>query len=370
MTKVLHLITRFLDGGAEKTTVRTIKTLLDSDHPYDVRLGVGAEYDPDRLSELPVDSHAFQSLRHYNPAAAVVAIFEVGKYLRSNEIDILHTHSTEAGIIGRFASRLAGTETVIHEIHGDPVTDDRSRLLNYFLLKAEQLSAQFTTHFVVKSEKIKSDYISRGIGSPSQYSTICHGVNTKRFEHANSIPRFSSISCPVLLFVGRIEQGKGLYDLLNATESILQNNRLHVIIAGEGTISEAIQNEIQTRGLCHDIEMLGYRTDIPELMQSADFLCLPSYREGTPRVITEALAAGLPVISTKIAGIPGQVDHGRTGLLFRPGDISSLKDHIRFMMEQENRKPMAELAPKTVEKYNPERISQQYLSLYRNLARQ
>jgi glycosyltransferase involved in cell wall biosynthesis len=366
--RVLHLITRFLHGGAETTTVNTLEALSTASRSYDLRLGVGADHDTDRLASIAergIDTAVFDSMRHYNPATAVIAIGAVARYLRRESIDILHTHSTEAGIIGRFAAQLTNVPIVIHEIHGDPITADRSPLLNATINWLERLAATYTTTLIVKSEFIKQAYLNRGTGSPEQYETIYHGVDLERFRKATSI---RDDTVPILLFVGRLSDGKGLYDLLDSVERLREDIPFKLLVAGDGPLADELADRIESKGLDNIVTLLGYREDVPELMVSADVLVLPSYREGTPRVITEALAAGTPVVSTNIAGIPEQVDDGVTGYLVEPGDIETLTDRLRRLLSDKNKIEMkSERAANSVAKFDRDQAQTAYGDLYDDL---
>lgn len=238
--RVLHLITRFLKGGAEKTTKNTLYSLQDATDQYDLRLGFGAEYDPDEVASVQnesIETVCFRSIRQYNPVTHPIAVFAVARYLRREEIDILHTHSTEAGIIGRLAGWLAGTPVVIHEVHGDPITKDRNPALNATIGRLERVTARLSTRIIVKSEIIRKTYLERGFGWPEQYELIYHGVDLERFRDVEPAAIGGSDSEVVLLFVGRLEDGKGLFDLLSAFEDLElpggQSARL--LIAGDGS---------------------------------------------------------------------------------------------------------------------------------------
>lgn len=366
MTRVLHLITRYLDGGAETTTANTLTALAEAETEYDLRLGTGAEHDPSRLRSLEERGYGtvvFRSMRHYNPVSAVVAVFAVAWYLHCEDIDVIHTHSTEAGVIGRFAGWLARTPVVVHEIHGDPITADRNPLLNQALLVLERLSAPLADRLIVKAERIRETFLDRGIGRREQYELIYHGVDIARFRDIPDVA--PADDGPVrLLFVGRLEDGKGLFDLLDAVERL---EEVRLDIAGDGPLYNDLQTAVSDRDL--NVTLLGYRDDIPQLMSRADVFVLPSYREGTPRVITEAMAAGLPVVATDIAGIPDQVTDGKTGVLVTPGDVDELTRVLRELISDPHRRGRyGALAQEHVNEFAVETAAERYRDLYRQLS--
>lgn len=362
MAKVLHLITRYLNGGAEVTTRNTLQALNDADEQYDLYLGTGSEYDEEGLADLERDgvtTTVFPLIRHYNPITAVFAVFTVAWYLRREGIAILHTHSTEAGMIGRLAAFLARTPVVVHEVHGDPIAADRNSVLNLFILKMERVCAKLSDRIVVKADRIKEIYLNRQIGRPDQYVRIYHGVDLSCFDEQASHDDSRRV-----LYVGRLERGKGLFDLLEACSGVRD---VELIIAGSGTLYDSLAESIEDIGV--DAELLGYHDGIPSLMATVDVFVLPSYREGTPRVITEAMAAGLPVVTTDLAGIPEQVRDGETGYLVEPGDVSSLANRIKDLLDDpEKRAEFGRAGYERANRFALERAQEQYRALYRNLA--
>lgn len=363
--RILHLITRFSSGGAEKTVQRTISALNSDKREYKLFLATGAEYDSEELDAVEssgAETKVFRSMRHYNPLTAPIAVISVAWFLYSNEIDILHTHSTEAGIIGRIAAWIAGTNIVIHELHGDPIAEDRNSILNLIIILLEWSCAKITDTFVAKSENIRDSYLSKSIGSREKYHIIPHGIETNKFKKADKIRRFND--SVVLLYVGRVVKGKGIEDLLEAVDRIRRDD-LCILIAGEGPDRDRLESIVQDRELSDFAEFLGYRDDVPELMTTADVLVLPSYREGTPRVITEALAAGTPVLSTRIAGIPDQVRDGETGVLINPGSVSEIERNIKHICENIDRwQEMGEVAEQDISRYQINKVQKSWTKLY------
>ena len=370
MTRVLHLITRFAGGGSEKTVENQIRGLLDSHRDYDVRLGFGEEYDPERVASIQeegIKTAHFGQIRHYSLFHTVPAVFQVARYLHRHQIEVIHTHSTEAGIIGRWAALLARTPVIIHEVHGDPISKDRHPILNAFVLSMERLSAPIASKLIIKSERIRQSFIDRGIGTESMYELIYHGIDLSEFKNVTPAHIPESEEDVRLVFVGRLQDGKGLFDLVDAFTE-LERNDVDLLIAGDGPLEGKINEKIAERGLEQSIHLLGYREDVPQLLAASDILVLPSYREGTPRVISEALASGTPVVSTHIAGIPEQVSHEECGLLIEPGDVGFLVNALnRLINSGELRQKMSRACESQVEQFSVERAQRDIVQLYERL---
>ncbi|WP_159904796.1 glycosyltransferase family 4 protein [Salinirussus salinus] len=371
MTRVLHLITRFLDGGAETTVEHQIEGLLETGSDYELHLGVGREHDAERMrvmEEMGVQTHVFDHIRHYSLVHTIPAVVQVAQFLREQQVDLLHTHSTEAGVIGRWASLLARTPVTIHEIHGDPIAADRQTLLNAFIWIVERLSAPLATTLIVKSERIQELFLRRGIGTQDQYELIYHGVNIEEFSTASPAPLPESTSQLRLLFVGRLQSGKGLFDLLNSFEMLVGRYDVDLLIAGDGPLAPDLKREVKRKSMDATIHFLGYRDDVPRLLAAADVLVLPSYREGTPRVISEALISGVPVVSTRVAGIPEQVTDGESGFLIKPGDVDGLVGALdKLLGSPELRHQMARSCRSEATRFTIDREKKEIVRLYERL---
>ncbi|ELY42667.1 glycosyltransferase family 4 protein [Natronorubrum bangense] len=363
--RVFHLITRLLKGGAEAKTIATVQGLED----YEFTVGYGAEYDPDQVAALEEDgiqTQQFRTIRHYNPVTTVPAVLSVARYLRKHEFDLVHTHSTEAGIIGRFAAALAGTPAVVHTVHGVPFADDRNDLLERFILACERAAAPRTDRIVTNADAIADDYLRRGIGQQEQYTTVYSGIDLEQFRDVTPAADVDGDGVRILM-VGRLADGKGFDVLLDAVEQLATDD-LSVYLVGDGPQKTFLEREIDRRGLAETVSMLGYRSDVPAIMAACDVFVLPSYREGTPRVITEAMASGLPVVATDIAGIPEQVADGESGYLIEPGDDAALANRLEALLaSREQREALGAVGRKRVERFSDTQMLADLDAVYREV---
>ena len=327
--RVFHLITRLLKGGAEAKTMATVLG-LDS---CEFTVGYGGAFDSEQVDQLEtagIATNRFPLIRHYNPVTALPAVVVLAQYLRQHNFDIVHTHSTEAGIIGRSAAAVAGVPHIVHTVHGVPFAADRNPVLNRFVLACERQAARYTDRIVTNADIIAEDYLTREIGSPNQYTTIYSGVELDAFRDAspaNDLPG----TRPRVVMIGRLAEGKGHRVLLDAAESVCDGD-VSICLVGDGPLYDSLDGEIEERGLAEDVFLTGFRDDIPRVLAASDVLVLPSYREGTPRVITEAMASGLPVVATDIAGIPEQVADGESGYLIPTGDSMALAGRLEELL--------------------------------------
>jgi glycosyltransferase involved in cell wall biosynthesis len=195
---------------------------------------------------------------------------------------------------------------------------------------------------------------------------IKYGIKLDAFQ--NAVPADSLPGSGVrVLMVSRLAEGKGFDVLFDAVERI-NAEALSVFIAGDGPLFNELQSEIRSRGIDDCVFLLGYRDDIPRVMVSSDMLVLPSYREGTPLVILEAMAAGLPVIATDIAGIPEQIENGANGFLIPPGDADALATQIERLLSSPGlREQFGAAGRRRSSQFSRDRMIEDYSSLYREL---
>lgn len=361
--RVFHLITRLLRGGA---TGKTLGTVFRLDDEYEFTIGYGAEYSSEVVSKLnreDIRHKRFQLIRHNNPVTPPLAVLSVAKHVREEDYDIIHTHSTEAGIIGRISAALAGVPVIVHTVHGVPFTSDRSNVLNRFVLSCERTAAPLTDVMIANADAIADDYLSRSIGTPEQYQTVYSGIDVDAFARAT--PANLPGSGVRVLMAARLVEGKGFGVLLDAIEKIDRRD-FHVCIAGEGPLRDSLEAEINGRGLDEMVDTLGFRDDMSNVYAASDILVLPSYREGTPRVITEALASGLPVIATDVAGVPEQVEDGVNGFLIQPGDVDGLVDKLQKLIhDREMRESFGQESRQRSSTFSAERMAETLDDIYR-----
>jgi glycosyltransferase involved in cell wall biosynthesis len=238
--------------------------------------------------------------------------------------------------------------------------------LNRFVENCERIVARWTDIQVSIADIIAEEYLSRGIGRKEQYRTIRCGVEIEAFRNAEPVPDLPGTE-PRILMVGRLVEGKGFNVLLNAVE-LIDVDEFSVLIAGDGPLRNELESEIRDRDLSDSVFLLGYRDDIPEVMAGSDVFVLPSYREGTPLVIYEAMASGLPVVATDIAGIPEQVENATSGYLIPTGDSEVLSNKLKTLLSDSDlRQSMGRCAIRRGNQFTVEKMLSEYASLYTEL---
>lgn len=332
--KVFHFITRFVKGGADDNTLITVSEL--DKNKYDVCLGFGIEHDKEMVetaNKNNVNTFSFP-LKHNSPFSNLNVLFKLYFFFKKNNFDIVHTHSTEAGITGRFAAYLAGVPIIIHTNHSIPF-HQKNNLLNGFVVFCEKNVAKFTSKYISNANIITDSFLSKDIGKKEQFLTIYSGIDLSKFEKAKKSAVLKNHKNKFkILTVSRIVEDKGLEDIIFVAENLIKNQKVKdilFIIIGEGPLKPFLKNEIEKRNLQNYFLFLGKRSDVSEIMKACDIFLTCSYREGTPRVITEALACNLPVVASNIDGIPEQITNNKSGILVSPGNINQISESILLL---------------------------------------
>ncbi|PIN81144.1 hypothetical protein COV11_02615, partial [Candidatus Woesearchaeota archaeon CG10_big_fil_rev_8_21_14_0_10_30_7] len=203
--------------------------------------------------------------------------------------------------------------------HGVPF--NRNFFARKLLIFFEKITAKITTKIISNANIITEKFLEEKIGTPDKYVTIYSGVDLDKIKNSNSdlvIKRRKKIK---VLCASRLVEGKGLEDFIELAKRVNQQSKsFEFYLAGDGPLRTKLVKLAK-----ENVIFLGHCENLPSIMKSCTLFILPSYREGTPRVITEALACGLPVIATNIDGIPEQIMNEKNGILFSPGDVDFLE---------------------------------------------
>ena len=330
------MITRLIVGGAQENTLASVVELRRRGR-FAADLVLGPTRGPEgtlvpEARRHGVEPRLVRSLRRaVNPLldpgalAALAALFRRGRY------QVVHTHSSKAGILGRVAARLAGVPVVVHTVHGWGFNDRRPALVNRAFTAAERWCAGFTDALVTVTPRDTESGLALGIGRPALYTTIRSGIDVARFRTPRR-PRAElraelglPAEAPVVVSVMRLVPQKAPLDFIAAAGRLLRDvPEARVLIVGDGPLRQLVETRCRVLGIRDRVVFTGLRTDVPELLAASDVLALSSLWEGLPRVIPQAMAAGLPVVATAVAGNAEAVADGVTGMLVPPHDPPAL----------------------------------------------
>jgi glycosyltransferase involved in cell wall biosynthesis len=326
-TRVLHVITHLDHGGAQDNTLLTVAGLDRRRYLVDLVGGPGALEDraratADRCVVLP---YFRRSLATLGDLRAAVALWrQVCGY------DVVHTHGSKAGILGRVVARLRRVPAVVHTVHGFPVHDRMPRVKRELLLAVERFAARCTDRIVCVCDANADEAIALGIARPRQLRVVVSGVRSDLVQSGSrdrvrgelGIPA----GAPVVGTLTRLMEQKAPLDFVAAARRVVQARPdAHVLVVGDGPLRDQVAAAAAGVPRLH---LLGFRTDVPDVLAAVDVVAFSSLWEGLGRALTEAVLAGKAVVATAVNGVPDLVVDGQTGYLVRAGAPAELAARI------------------------------------------
>ena len=376
-------------GGAQENTLITCKLLVRRGH--DVTLVTGPALGPEGelFNQAQGQDYNVQVIdrlrRAINPYNDTVSYFQIKKLLQQLQPDIVHTHSTKAGILGRFAGySLKGKwakhlPAVVHTIHGLAFHPYQSAALNKFYIAVEKSAAKRTDFFISVADAMTAQATAAGIGRPQQYVTAYSAIDEDDFltpisqQRRNDFRRKYGISedAIVLVTVARLFMLKGHeYIIESAKELSKRFGNCVWLFVGDGNLSEHYKQQVCELGLADRIKFTGLLPpgQIPLAIQSSDVLVHCSLREGLARTLPQAMLCGRPAISFDVDGAR-EVVNENTGRLVKPKNVNQLIDACAELIEDENlRKSLGEQGRESVkEKFAPDTMVDTIEEVYRKL---
>jgi glycosyltransferase involved in cell wall biosynthesis len=323
--KLVHLITRLELGGAQQNTLYCIEHHDRERFEVGLWAGEGGMLDARARAIERADVRILPWLVHpIAPARDASAVVRLASMLR--DVDLLHTHSSKAGILGRAAAKLARLPGVVHTVHGWSFNDVQPAVTRRLYLEAERAAARLTDRIVCVARFDRDRGLASGIGHDQQYRILRSGIDPSLYTApagARERVRASIGATPDDVVVGSItnfKPQKGPLDLVEAARlARLRDGRLLFVVAGDGGLRSEVERAIAQADLRGAVHLLGWRDDVPELLAAMDVFLLTSLFEGLPRVVLQAIAASVPVVATDTGGVAEVVVHGESGLLVPPG---------------------------------------------------
>lgn len=337
--RVLHPITRLIVGGAQENALLTAQLLNPDDWAVDIVTGPqtgseGSLIEMARAREIPLIIEP-SLVREVNPIQDLRALFRLARLIRRGQYTIVHTHSSKAGIVGRWAAKIAGAPVIVHTVHGWGHHDHQHPLVRAYYILLEKVTLPITDKLIVVSPRNIEKGLADGIGKPDDYVVIRSGIEMDRFGHPQTSRAETRAAwgipadAPVVGAVTRLSPQKGPLDFVRAAAEIgAACPGAWFLMVGDGPMRGEVERLARELGLAERLVLTGLRRDVPELMAAMDIFALSSLWEGLPRVLPQAMATGLPIVATAIDGSCEAIDEGVNGLLTPPGDPHALAQGV------------------------------------------
>lgn len=341
----------------EKIRVLRVVGRLNVGGPSIHVVNLAAGLDPDRFEHLLVvgrESRAEGSMLDYalsrnvwprrieeivtsfslapRDAKALKRLFSL---MRDYRPHIVHTHTAKAGLLGRLAARLAGVPIVVHTFHGHVLHGYYGPAQNWALRKMERTLAWLSDRLVTVSEQVKKDLVDYKVAPAERITVIPLGLELEPFLNAEArrgeFRRELGLKDEEKLvgIVGRLFPIKNHALFLEAAARIVAANpTARFVIVGDGSLRMALEKQARQLGIDMRVRFIGWRSDLPRIYADMDVLVISSNNEGTPLSAIEAMAAGCPVVATRVGGVPDLISDGQNGRLVDPGDANGIGEAV------------------------------------------
>ncbi len=379
---LVHVITQLELGGAQLATMHEVE---HSEFPRGRRFlmhGPGGMLDREARKLDGVECIEVAALgRDIAPAADARAFRQLRGLLvrlrrqHRGERWIVHTHSSKAGVIGRWAARSAGVDVVVHSIHGFGHNRLQTPALRTFLLGLEQTAAVITDGFTADSAANIEQGRAEGIIAHIPTRVVRCGIDVDRYAKATrdrSQVR-AELGIPddhaVVLNLSCLKPQKDPEATIRLARRVVDEvPNTTFLLAGDGELRERVESLVDSLDLSGCVRLLGWRTDVPDLLGASDVLVTTSLWEGLPQAFAQAMAAGLPIVATRIDGAPEAITHQVNGLLFDVGDLDGMAAGLtRLLVDSELRTRMGEAGKPRVNDFSAERMVRDLDEFYAEL---
>ena len=278
-----------------------------------------------RQAGIPVETVHLP--RGLDPFRLVWSTVEIAAYLRRHHIDVVHTHCSIPGFVGRVAAWLARVPVVVHTVHGFHFQEGTRWLARAPYVAAERFCGRLTDTLLTQNRSDLDLAERLGIGPARRRRRIGNGIDLGRFR---PLDRLDTPGAPLaVLCVARFEPVKNHPMLFEAVRRLVERGvPLRLRLVGEGELEPVYRGLVRGMGLEDTVEFLGYRDDMPRLLAESDVAVLTSRKEGIPRAVLEAMAMEVPVVATDVPGTREAVRHEETGIAVALDDVDGLADAL------------------------------------------
>jgi len=349
--RICHVITKPELGGAQLSTLNLVSNLPKD--KYEISVITSSTGILKNSFKGLKDAKVYFSLflgRPINPIVDILAFIHILTIYRCNDFKIIHTHSSKAGIIGRWAAYFAGAPVILHTVHGWPFNDYQPVLIKRFYIILEKITASFTSKLICVSKKDIETGLKYRIAPEEKFILIKYGIPLSEFKNSNCDREKKrkeigiDNNAPVIGMVSCLKPQKAPLDYVKACIDIYNNRPdVNFLLIGDGVLKKRCKRELKKSPMNGRFIFTGWRRDIPEMLDIIDIMVMTSIWEGLPIAIIEALSKGKPVIATDAGGVRELVKDGITGYVTRPGEyrdtsrrvLEILKDNDSFLRMRE-----------------------------------
>lgn len=332
MLNIVYIITRSdVLGGASVHLLDLAKGMINQGHQVHILVGGEGAF----TEELKKNNINFSSLKHLKREIAlthdVLGFWEVKKYLKQLKPDVVHCHSSKAGLLGRLAAKSLNLP-VVFTAHGWAFTEGISPNKQKIYAQIEKFLIKFSDHIITVSEFDRIYGFNFGVGSPDKVTTVHNGIPLQ--DSQSTEVKQVDQPCRIIM-VARFDDQKDQITLIQAL-GLLKNKNFVMEFIGSGPTLEFCKEEVNKLGLANKIKFLGQQRNVKDFLNNSDIFVLSTNYEGFPLTILEAMRAKLPVIATNVGGNNESIMGEKTGFLTKKNDVQDLSRALSTLIDDKN----------------------------------
>ena len=334
--KIAIIITKLELGGAQQTALHLAGNLDRVKYEVHLVAGTGGYFDEYAASIPDLKLALMKSFKHpIRPPQDIRAFREIKKYLLQHEIELVHTHSSKAGFLGRMAARAAGIPIIVHSAHGFSFHEYQNPITHRIYLLLEKYVAKRSTALIAGGYDVKEYGLQNKVGSEDMYSVIYAGVDLESFRNAtpdrDSYLKNYGLKGDIFTvgMVGNLKKQKNPLEFLEIAKQVLATERnMQFIFAGDGPLRKKVDSRLQKYGAADKVKFVGWIDNAQAFINCIDVFLLTSLWEGLPCTLSQAIAAGKPCIATNIGGNREILNEINSGFLYEPGRVEKAAEII------------------------------------------
>ena len=344
--KICHVITRMIVGGAQENTLLTVAGHLRKGHEVVLVTGPSPGREGQLLQNVdvpPCEIVQIPSLvRELDPVNDAKAYRELVRFFRERRFDVVHTHTSKAGIIGRLAARRAGVPVVVHTVHGQAFHPYEKPWRNAIYKIAERIAAQSSDRIFAVAQAMIDQCVAARIAPREKYKVVYSGMETERFASARPEPELrQELGIPenarVVVTAARLFPQKGYEYVIPAAKRLIAlHPETHLLIVGDGPMYDGIRAELERDGVADHFHFAGLvpPAQVARYLALGNVLWHLSLHEGLPRSVVQALAVGIPAVGFRLDGTPEVVIDGETGFCTDPESVDQVVEATLRIWEE------------------------------------
>ncbi|MDX9981002.1 MAG: glycosyltransferase family 4 protein [Lentisphaeria bacterium] len=379
--RICHIITRMIVGGAQENTLLTCRDHLEKGHQVVLVTGPTAGPEGKLLQKQPLPGLEIVEIpdlvRELAPLADWRACRDLRKLFRERRFDVVHTHSSKAGIVGRIAAWKERVPVVVHTVHGQAFHPYQAAWRNQLYILAERYAARRCHRIYAVAQAMIDQCVAARVAPPEKYQVVYSGMDMAAFANARPEPALrAALGLPedalVVGKVARLFELKGHEYLVQAAPAIVARfPQVRFLLVGDGNLRGELEAEIARLGLAEHFVFAGLvpPADVCRYTALMDVLVHLSLREGLPRTVVQGLASGVPAVGFPLDGTPEVILEGRTGLLCPTGDAAAVAAAVNALLgNPERRRAMGAAGRELVlERFSWQRMGDVLEAEYRRL---